>query len=183
MRYLISVLILFLCGVVFGDYVSLPTSQVFHRADCTYVSGKDPNSLQTKTYEQFIAAGKTPCKSCKPTPEAVEPAAELFHDFTGTFEVTIKITPTRIEVKAVKNPLFELKKHPEWNLKQYAEWANKIDRAINWKFDDKINIWIQVSPLLGTSVYRPVRPVPAPAPTITKEEMLEKLQELNENEK
>jgi methylphosphotriester-DNA--protein-cysteine methyltransferase len=50
-----------------GKYVASSNGKTFHRADCAWAKGIDPSALVTyKTKEEAIAAGKKPCRICKP---------------------------------------------------------------------------------------------------------------------
>jgi len=50
-----------------GGYASLKTSDVFHKATCSYLNGKSPSDLDYyATCELAIASGKRACTRCNP---------------------------------------------------------------------------------------------------------------------
>ena len=50
-----------------GKFVASSNGKTFHRSDCAWAKGIDPGALMTyKTKEEAIAAGKKPCRICKP---------------------------------------------------------------------------------------------------------------------
>ena len=58
-------IVVILCGAVcFADFVSLPTSTVFHDPNCVSIAGKV--NLVSGTWDYFISINKTPCKKCNP---------------------------------------------------------------------------------------------------------------------
>jgi micrococcal nuclease len=50
-----------------GKFVAGSNGKTFHRSDCAWAKGIDPSALVNyKTREEATAAGKKPCRICKP---------------------------------------------------------------------------------------------------------------------